>query len=168
LSYLRRILHNQTWVEDAFQDIQLKLIEDNHRRLKSFKARTSAAAFRIYLLAIARSSAFAILRREAKHVGIEDPDAYAGKNDVPWSQLMQVRGELVERLRKIYAISKKKDLEIERDILVVLLSKLSTFASKELAEMDLLEISQGDVYNVIYRLKERIANDDIFLRDFLE
>lgn len=154
LRRIDRMLENKIWVEDAFQDLVNKLLNHDFRILDEFRARDSEVAFRTYLNSIAWSCAQTIKKKNRDKKREELSERLLEEEPgIDLEGMMQTRVELANHLKNQLLKTKKPGDKIDRDILILMLNKFSSLASKDIARMRILNVKPGDIYNIIYRLK---------------
>ncbi len=71
---------------------------------------------------------------------------------------------LVDISRSVQAETKKSSYNQERDVFVFVLRKLSGFKARDVAEIPMLNLTPGNVDNIINRLTQLIHNKlDVFM-----
>ena len=154
---------NREDIGDILQDVLQRLTIQDFRALKNFRAKHSERAFIAWLNIISRSSAWPYIRKPTPEQSLDD---FNNLVEPPAAKSEKTRHEkLVAELRKALASTKKDDYAVERDILIYLLRYLYEFESKEVAQIPLLDVTPGNVDNIVNRLSNLLRKNKNQLRD---
>jgi len=164
LGKILNITKNQENVKDIAQMVMVRLIANDFRALKNFRAKDSEPTFKAFLNVICRMTSFAHLAKISKEVDI-DPERDL-VNPEPQNDGNGTHEKIVSSLRKILNHTQKSDYNIERDIFIFALRKISEFKAKEVAQIPLLKTDAGNVDNIVSRLLEKLKKNKDDLRDF--
>lgn len=157
-------LHLRRWnkasdtdlAEEVLCEVIARLIVNDFRAIMSFRARNDEAKFLNFLNVICRNTTNQVVVSMLIKSGLSLDEGLLQEISVSENEenAKDVYYGCVFILRDKLSHTQKKPFHQERDILVFLLRLLSGFRAKEVAKMALLEITPGNIENVIYRLKE--------------
>ncbi len=163
LGKILSITKNHENVKDIAQMVMVRLIVNDFRALKNFRAIDSEPAFKAFLNVICRMTAFAYLAKTSKEVDI-DPEKEPVSPE-PQNDGNGTHKKIGDSLRKILNETQKSDYNKERDIFIFALRKISEFKTKEVAQIPLLKIKAHNVDIVVNRLMDDLRENSGDLRD---
>jgi len=137
-------------VSDISQKMMERLMTENFKALRRFRARDNEEKFKGWLSIIARRDAIQHVNARKRFVNLEE-DIPEAENKGSCSE-KQTHETWVPRLRKTLKQTQKREAVLERHIFVYLLRKVYQFKAKEVEEIPILEITAGNIDNVINRI----------------
>ena len=148
-------------IQDIFAEFCYTLCKSESRVLKSFRAIESENAFRFYLGVITKRVARNILLKQG--IPLKPEHLKMMENELEDDRfLWELHEHLVFSIRKVH---KKKDKNLERNILLFTLYNLEGYTSEMIAKQPLFkELGSRVVDNVVFRIKSKLSN----LEDFRE
>ena len=161
LGKILNITKNQDTVKDVAQMVMQRLMINDFRALKNFRAKESEPTFKAWLGVVSRITAFAFLK-SSQEVEL-DPKFLVSPSES--SRENGTHEKFTKSLRQSLNLTQKSDYNTERDILIFRLRKLNEFKAKEVAQIPLLNIDAGNVDNVVSRLLNELKKNKDNLRD---
>lgn len=154
LGRILTITKNREDIKDIAQMVMQRLIINDFRALKSFRAKHSEVTFRAWLNVISRMTALNYLSKNKDVVSIDELDDFGAW----WEscQVDKIHRELVDSLRGALSQTQKNESIIERDILIFSLRRVGSFKAKEVAKISSLNTTPGNVDNVVNRLQDSV------------
>jgi DNA-directed RNA polymerase specialized sigma24 family protein len=153
--------NNLDVVHDISSSVTLRLLNNDFRALKKFRERDNEAKFISFLNVICKHSAYSYM------MGFIKINKMLKENDeLNLSRFISdhpdvaedIQDFVVNLLRGSLSETQKSAYHRERDILIYILRNIAGFKAKEVAQIPLLKISQGNVDNVVNRLSKLILN----------
>ncbi|MFQ5864374.1 MAG: hypothetical protein ACE5IW_04000 [bacterium] len=148
-------------VYDISSSVTVRLIDNNFRALKQFREKENEAKFINFLNVICRHSAYSYMMEFVKKNEILKQNDESSLNrflcDHP-GVAEDIQDFVVSALRHLLSDTHKSTYHQERDILVYLLRNIAGFKAKEVAQIPLLKITQGNVDNVVNRISQLLLN----------
>lgn len=165
LARIHRLTNRHEEVEEVTAIIMSKLIANEFKVLRDFRAKDSEAAFRVYLTQVTRTTALGYILAAPKTSPL---DADLPIEDKRTDQEIEISyRESVELLRAALSGSQKKRFNQERDIFVYLLRRYGDFKSKEVAKIPLVDTKEHNVDIIVNRLENLVKKKRGKLRDYL-
>lgn len=158
------ITKNQDTVKDATQIVMQRLMTNDFRALKNFRAKESEPTFKAWLAVVSRAAVFALLKL-FQEVEIDESSLVSLIESSESSRENGPHEKFTNSLRQSLHLTQKSDYNTERDIFVFRLRKLNEFKAKEVAQIPLLNIDAGNVDNVVNRLLKELKKNKDELRD---
>lgn len=155
------ITKNQETIKDATQIVMQRLMTNDFRALKNFRAKESEPTFKGWLAVVSRTAVFALLKSSKE----EELDPNVPERPSEPSRENGTHEKFINSLRQALNLTQKSDYNTERDILIFRLRKLNEFKAKEVAQIPLLNIDAGNVDNVVSRLLNELKKNKNDLRD---
>ena len=137
---------------------------NDFRALKNFRAKDSEAAFRAFLNVVSRMTAIAHFSKIKEFELDDERDIVSPENQ---NDVNGTHERIVKSLRGILSKTQMSDYNVERDILVFALRKISEFKAKEVAKIPLLKIKADHVDTVVGRRMDDLRGNNDDLRDLL-
>ena len=165
LGRIYSITKNREDTQDIAQTVMLRLIDNDFRVLNIFYSKHSEIAFIAWLNVICTYTSFSHLskRRATEEL---DEDQKSSIDAAKTRSEIEKQGQWVSALRNALSATKKSSFASERDIFIFLLRKLYEFESKEVAEILALDVTPGNVDNIVNRLSNLLRKNKNQLRDF--
>ncbi len=163
LGKIHCITKNQENVKDIAQMVMVRLMVNDFRALKKFRAKDSEPTFKAFLNVICRMTSFAYLPKISKEVALDNEGTLVSPE--PQHDGNGTHEKIARSLRKILNQTQKSDYNKERDIFIFALRKISDFKAKEVAQIPLLKIKADHVDTVVGRLMDDLRKNNDELRD---
>ncbi len=163
LGKILSITKNQENVKDIAQMVMVRLMVNDFRALKTFRAKDSEPTFKAFLNVICRMTSFAYLAKTSKEVALDNEGHLVSPE--PQNNGNGTHEKIVSSLRKIINQTQKSDYNKERDIFIFALRKISEFKAKEVAQIPVLKIKADHVDTVVGRLMKDLRKNNDDLRD---
>jgi len=157
------ITKNQENVKDIAQMVMFRLIVNDFRALKNFRAKDSEPAFKAFLNVICRMTTFAHLAKISKEVSLDNEETLVSPE--PQHDGNGTHKKIAGSLRKILNQTQKSDYNKERDIFIFALRKISEFNAKEVSQIPLLKMKADNVDTIVNRLMGGLKGNSDDLRD---
>lgn len=142
-------------VEEISSQVTQRLLANDYRPIKNFRGRDNEGKFISFLSVICRNTAYAYMLEKITRSEIDLVETANGLKsymvDHP-SIGEELHNFLVSKLRQSLLETQKSDYHKERDILIYILRVIGSFKAKEVEQIPLLNITQGNVDNVMNRL----------------
>ncbi len=161
------ITKNTESANNIAQKVMFRLIANDFRALKNFRAKDSETAFKRFLCVIAQMTTFAKLKTDQDNETLDDTILIS--DDAPKNQ-NGTHEKLISSLRYSLHQTQRSPYRNERDIFVFALRMINGIKSKDVAKIPLLKMNEHNVNVVVDRLKKELTknSDDLGnLRDHL-
>ncbi|MFQ5823286.1 MAG: hypothetical protein ACE5JB_04455 [bacterium] len=147
--------NNVDIVHEISSSVTMRLIKNDFKALKQFREREHEGKFINFLNVICRHTAHSymmeIIKKDEFYKEVEGYASHRFLFDHP-DIAEDIYDFLVNSLRRILSKTHKSPYHQERDILIYLLRIIAGFKAKEVAQIPLLNITQGNVDNIMNRL----------------
>jgi len=154
LGRILTITKNREDINDISQMVMQRLIINDFRALKNFRAKHSEVSFRAWLNVISRLTALAYISKKKDVVSIDELEDFA----TTWEsyQVDKIHRALVASLRGALKQTQKHESTIERDVFIFSLRRVGSFKAKEVAKISSFNTTPGNVDNVVNRLQNSV------------
>ncbi len=163
LGKILTITRNQENIKDIAQMVMVRLMVNDFRALKNFRAKDSEPAFRTFLYVICRMTTFAYLAKTSKEAALDNEETLVSPE--PQNAGNGTHEKLANSLRKMLNQTQKSDYNKERDIFIFALRKISEFNAKEVSQIPLLKMKADNVDTIVNRLMDGLKGNSDDLRD---
>lgn len=149
--------------EDICSNVSYNLTKEDFRALRNFRGGSDEKKFIRFLQVICRNASYAFMIKyvNRKEVGLDlEKDGlqrYISRHPELGEDLIDY---LIHQLRTHLLNSNKTAYNLERDIFVFLLRLVCGFKAKEVERIPVLNITQGNVENIVHRLYNVLKNNE--------
>ncbi|MFQ6112615.1 MAG: RNA polymerase sigma factor [bacterium] len=148
-------------VDDISSSVTFRLIHNDFRALKEFREKDNEDKFVNFLSVICRNSAYSYMMDyiKRKHILKENEELNLHRFISERPHIAdEIQDYLVHILRRSFSETHKSIYHRERDILIYLLRAVAGFKAREVAQIPVLDISEGNVDTVINRISKLLMN----------
>lgn len=149
--------NDRTIIQEIASDISMRLVKNNFRVLRNFRATRNEKQLIQFLNVMSRNTTYAYMIAYVKNKAIPLDEGLGtfrelmAENPRTAEDLVDL---LVNELRANLSGTRKPDYHVERDIFVFLLRCLYGFKAKEVESIPLLGMNSHSVDNVVHRLSK--------------